>query len=94
MICHVSDEWIHGASLRPFDDIHIFEVWIYGNVRRVCRIGNESLSITPGTLVYLDCTHAAQNVICYEPNIQAWRIVGEKNDRLASILVKCRPNWW
>ena len=67
-------EWIHDARLPRYDDIHTFQVWIYDGVRTVRRVGNESMSLTPGTLVYTDCTHPMQNVICHELDVKAWRM--------------------
>ena len=76
--CFASEEdmmdWEHEGKPPRFDDIREYEVWIYDTVRSVRRIGNKSLSLTPGSLVYTDCVHPEQNVICYEPDIQAWRV--------------------
>ena len=57
-----------------FDDLHEYQVWIEGVVRNVRRIGNRSMSLTPGTLVYTDCNYPIQNCICYEPAIEGWRL--------------------
>lgn len=67
-------DWIHDAKLPRYDDIHEFEVWIYGDARKVRRAGNNSMSLTPGTLIFTDCTHPMQNVLCHEPDVMAWRM--------------------
>ena len=67
-------DWEHEGKPPPFDDLHEYQVWIYGSVRSVRRVGNRSTWLDPGTLAYTDCKHAIQNVICYEPDIYAWRM--------------------
>lgn len=75
------DEWIIGAKPRPFDNIHDFELWMDdGHVRRARRVGNRSLSITPGTMVFTECKHPLSNVICDESRIRAWRIASPPGD--------------
>ena len=66
-------DWQHTAKL-PWVDTE-FEVWIHDYVRRVKRIGDWSTYFTPGTLVFTDCTHPEQNVLCHEPFVQAWRLI-------------------
>ena len=75
-----STAWECGERLPYLDDSHEFEVWIDNYVRTVRRIGDNSLSLTPGTLVFTDCTHPAQNVLCHEPLIKAWRMKGESHE--------------
>lgn len=72
-------DWELEGRPRPFDDIHEFEVWVYGQVRRLKRVGNDSTYFTPGLLLlYTDCTHAPQNCVCNESDIQGWRIVNAR----------------
>lgn len=68
-------EWIH-APLPRYGDLHTFEVWDGSAVRMVRRVGNESRSITPGTLVYTDCVHPLQNVLACDADVVAWRMIG------------------
>ncbi len=72
------NEWEVQERMPKYNDINEFEVWVDGNVRSVRRVGNWSLSITPGTLVFTDCTQPMQNVLCHEPLIQGWRLKEEK----------------
>jgi hypothetical protein len=65
-------EWLHEGRPPFCDDVNEYQVWVYGDVRRVRRVGNKSV-LTPGTLIYTDCTHPLQNVICDEKNVLAWR---------------------
>jgi len=67
--------WEIDEKMPRFDDVHYFDVWIDDSVRRVRRIGNRSTSLSPGVLVFTDCTHPMQNVLCYEPLVKAWRMV-------------------
>ena len=68
------DEWIIGSRPRPYDDIHMFRVWLdCGAVRLARRCGNDG-PMTPGQMIFLDCSHPIQNVICDESRIRAWRI--------------------
>lgn len=47
-------------------------VQIYGHQRKVKRVGNDSMSLSPGTLIFTDCTHPMQNVIVDESKIESW----------------------
>lgn len=67
-------EWECLERMPRYDDIHEYEVWVYGSARAVRRIGNRSAYFAPGTLVFTDCTHPAQNVLCHEPDVLAWRM--------------------
>jgi len=68
-------EWIMVGKPRTFDDIHDFELWMDdGSVRKAHRVGNQSMSLTPGTMAFTDCTHQLSNVICDESRIRAWRV--------------------
>ena len=68
-------DWEHEGKPPRFDDMHDYQVWIYGAVRDVRRVGPRSTTwLDPGTLAYTDCTHPIQNAICYEPDISAWRL--------------------
>jgi hypothetical protein len=71
------NEWEVNEKMPRYDDIREFEVWVYGQARRVRRAGNRSLTVSPGTLEFTDCTHAMQNVICDERAVQGWRISGD-----------------
>lgn len=66
-------DWITEEKMPKYDDIREFEVWIYGYVRRVRRVGNRHPYFHPGMLVYVDCTDSMQNVICDEAKIKGWR---------------------
>jgi len=68
-------DWEIDEKMPKFNDIDIFEVWIYGQVRKVKRVGNNSLFLSPGTLAFIDCTHPEQNVICDERDVRGWRMV-------------------
>ena len=67
-------DWEHEGKPPRFDDMHDYQVWIYGAVRNVRRVGNCSTCLDPGTLAYTDCMHPIANVICHEPDICAWRL--------------------
>jgi hypothetical protein len=67
-------DWELEGKPPKFDDLHDYQVWIYGRVRSVRRIGNRSAYLDPGTLVYTDCTHPIENVLCHEPDICGWRV--------------------
>lgn len=66
-------DWITEEKMPKYDDIREFEVWVHGYVRRVRRIGNRHPAFGPGTLVFVDCTHSVQNVLCDERDIKGWR---------------------
>lgn len=68
-----SDYWEVDEKMPRYDDVRQFEVMIRGHVRTVERIGNRSQSFSPGILLFTDCSHPAQNVICDEQMITAWR---------------------
>lgn len=59
----------------PFtlDETLRFQVWTGEGVRTVRRVG-KSVSMWPGTLVYTDCTHPIQNVLCSESDVKGWRL--------------------
>jgi len=58
-----------------FDDINTYTVRVFGQLRKVKRIGNYDISgLNPGTLIFTDCTHPMQNIICPEEKITAWRV--------------------
>jgi hypothetical protein len=67
-------DWIHAGRPPITDDIREYQVWLGDQVRRVRRIGNRSMSLTPGTLVFTDCRHPMDQAICHEPRIMAWRL--------------------
>lgn len=70
-------EWIVGAKIPQFEDRYFFDVWVGDSVRRVQRVGNRgplSLTFAPGTLVFSDCTHPSQNMICGEDLVDGWRL--------------------
>ena len=67
-------EWIH-AGLPPYEDRYVFDVWLDdGSTRKVRRVGNECTVFSPGTLIFTDCVHPAQNALCHEPRVMSWRI--------------------
>lgn len=66
-------EWNVDERMPKYDDIRSFEVFVFGYKRRVRRIGNRSRFFAPGTLIFTDCTHPLQNVLCDEQQISAWR---------------------
>jgi hypothetical protein len=58
-----------------FDDINTYTVRVFDQLRKVRRIGNNDIrALNPGTLIFTDCTHPMQNVICPEEKITAWRV--------------------
>lgn len=69
------EERIDRHIFPKYDDVHTFTVRVFNQLRTVRRIGNcEGLSLNPGTLIFTDCTHPMQNVICPESEITAWRM--------------------
>lgn len=71
-------EWEVNEAMPKYDDLREFEVWLSnGSVRTVRRIGNRSTLYSPGTLVFTDCTHPQQNVLCDEENVIGWRHSGK-----------------
>jgi hypothetical protein len=70
MIC---DYWEVDEKMPRYDDMREYEVMIGDDVRRVRRIGNRSAYFSPGTLVFVDCTHTAQNMLVDESSVWAWR---------------------
>lgn len=75
MQLHTSEEWIVNAPLPRWDDMREFWVWSGKDVRSVRRVGNlDPTRLTPGTVIFTDCTHPIQNVLCDESQIQGWRI--------------------
>lgn len=67
-------DWQIEDRMPRYDDIREFEVWLRnGSTRTVRRVGNRSLRFTPGMLLYTDCTHPLQNVICDESDVVGWR---------------------
>jgi hypothetical protein len=81
-------DWEHEGKPPKFDDLHDYQVWIYGKVRSVRRVGNSSLRLNPGTLAYTDCTNPIQNAICYEPDISAWRLKAQHDPAQTATPVK------
>ena len=75
-------DWITEEKMPRFDDVHEYDVWIKGCTRSVRRIGNRGSMFQPGTLVYTDCTHPMQNILCCEEDIEGWR----KTERIARVL--------
>ena len=72
----MNDEERKARHMFPkYDDIHTFTVRVFNQLRKVKRVGNNSgLNLNPGTLIFTDCTHPMQNVICTEGEITAWRM--------------------
>jgi hypothetical protein len=76
-------DWEVDERMPRYDDIREFEVWLSdGSVRTVRRVGGKSNYYTPGTLVFLDCTHPMQNALCDEDRIMGWR----HNGKIAEVL--------
>lgn len=71
-------EWEVDAKMPRFEDRYHFDVWIGDDVREVRRTGNRENFFSSGLLVYTDCTHPFQNVICNEPDIKGWRLRMDK----------------
>lgn len=67
------DDWEIAEKMPRFDDVSTYEVWIGASVRKVKRSNNQSCTFFPGTLLYVDCRHPIQNVLCDESKVQAWR---------------------
>ena len=58
-----------------YDDMNTYIVRVFNQLRKVRRVGNNCAStLSPGTLIFTDCTHPLQNVICPEKEITAWRL--------------------
>ena len=73
-IAQPNDRWETYEKMPKFDDINQFEVMAQGFLRTVKRIGNNSSSwLKPGTIVFIDCTHPQQTMICDTEHITAWR---------------------
>lgn len=72
--CIMTDqEIIANNALPKYDYFNTFTVRVLNQLRQVRRVGNnEMTSLTPGTLIFTDCTHPMQNVICPEAEITAW----------------------
>lgn len=79
-------DWECAERMPRFDDTREYEVWIYGEARSVRRIGNRSMYFAPGTLVFTDCTHPEQNMLCDESEVRAWRrkpnVAGNRLDQV------------
>ena len=61
--------------LPKYDDINTFTVLVLNQLRQVRRVGNnDMIGISAGTLIFTDCTHPMQNVICPESEITGWRM--------------------
>ena len=73
-----SDEWEVAEKLPRFDDVHDFEVCIFGQVRKVRLAGNDSCYLTPGTWHFTDCNHPMQNILFSRDDVMAWRITGDR----------------
>lgn len=70
----VMDDWEVVEKLPKYNDKNEFIVEVYGQIRKVKRVGNNSAFYTPGTLIFTDCTHPKQQAICDESKITAWKI--------------------
>lgn len=59
----------------PYENIgkQEYEVEIFNGTRKVKRVGNESMLLSPGTLIFTDCTHPTQNAIVPESEIKSWK---------------------
>ncbi len=70
-----SEQWVTDAPFPFFDDTREFQVWLGNSVRSVRRIGNgNSSNFSPGTVVFTDCDHPSQNVLCDVSRIKGWRM--------------------
>lgn len=69
-------DWIHDSKPPRFDGPLFAQVWLDdGSLRLVRRIGNESMSITPGEFVYADNRHPMAQALCDLGRVVAWRPV-------------------
>lgn len=65
-------DWEVHEAMPKYDDIHQFLIWNGKDVRRVRRAGNHE-NFWPGQLLYTDCVHPLQNVICDERSVVGWK---------------------
>jgi hypothetical protein len=70
-------EWEINEGMPRYDDLRMYEVWVRGEVRRVRRCGNRG-PMTPGTLMFIDCTEPWQNVYCAENDVDGWRLASDQ----------------
>jgi hypothetical protein len=69
------EERIARHMFPKYDDIHTFTVRVGNQIRQVRRVGNYGrTSVSPGILIFTDCTRPMQNIICDESKIIAWRM--------------------
>ena len=69
-------DWIHDSKPPRFGGPVFSQVWMNdGSVRSVRRVGNESMSITPGEFIYTDNCHQTAQAICSLERVMAWRPV-------------------
>jgi hypothetical protein len=69
-------EWIHDSKPPRFGGPLFSQVWLYdGSVRLVRRVGDESMSITPGEFVYADNRFPLAQALCDLGRVVAWRPV-------------------
>ena len=69
-------DWIHDSKPPRFGGALFSQVWLDdGSVRLVRRVGNESMSITPGMFVYADNRCQIAQALCDLDRVIAWRPV-------------------
>jgi len=83
-------DWNTEEKMPRFDDVHEYDIWINGCTRSVRRVGNRESMFSPGTLIYTDCTHPQQNILCHEDEIEGWR----KTERVAKVLPRLRSEMY
>ena len=73
MALDVVADWTHEGV--PPLSAHPYDIWDGKQVRHVRYTQPEEwwLSMWPYTLIYTDCTHPMQNILCSERYIKAWR---------------------
>lgn len=82
-------EWNVDDRLPRYESRFPIEVWSGRNVRHARRIGfreSDESTLSPGTLVYTDCTHPMQNMLCDESKIIGWRYLAAGACARSSVL--------
>jgi hypothetical protein len=69
------ENWEVDEKMPKYNDVDLFDVVVFNQVRTVKRIGNfESNLFAPGVLIFTDCNIPIQNVLVDESKITAWKI--------------------
>ena len=72
--------WNVDDRLPRYESRFPIEVWDGRSVRKARRIGfreSDRGTLSPGTLVYTDCTHPMQNMLCDESAVMGWRYLAK-----------------